>query len=282
MSNLFQPSNSSNHRPDTSNDALIAAQLQALYASLNSQEVEQFFQGYSAWQMRQRMGDLQTQLDLVEQRINDNAVLMQLVQPSALSLSVLTRLQSYGVEDIDLLDSMLERGDEWLDHTMRQLTQCEHLNLIHDNYTEWCRYALEGAYNWLDSIDESSAVALPASPSLQASQNAVDTPDVTDSPDIADTSGTTNVEGEEAAELLLSKLMDEEEIVKTPTCDTAQPIEHEGDVQETRHAEAVSTKQEVSSGEIEAASPDEQESSTQKSPGRGLLARVLARVWNVG
>jgi hypothetical protein len=78
---------------------------------------------------------------------------MQEVQPSAVALATLVRLQANGVSDIELLDRMLERGEEWLDATMQRLDYCEQLDgFLSDDYEQWCRHAIEGAYDWIDSL----------------------------------------------------------------------------------------------------------------------------------
>jgi hypothetical protein len=103
-----------------------------------------------------------------------------------MALATLVRLQASGVSDIDLLDSMLERGEAWLDHTLQLLEECERLNVIGGDYTRWCQLALEGAYDWITSM-------LEAGPSLPAAVQPSNP-------------------GEEATEeLLLQKLMSDDE-----------------------------------------------------------------------
>lgn len=298
MNNKFQPLDVTS---DASNDALISSQLNALYASLNPQHVEEFYQGYSAWRMHQNIALLEAHLAQTDLQINDNAVLMQLVQPSTLSLVALTHLQSYGVDDINLLDTMLERGDEWLDHTMQLLTRCERLNLIHESYTEWCYHALEGAYDWLDSINETTPTTLATSTQTD------DVPGTSDT-DSADTTNTTDTTATETAELLLRKLMSDDETVKMPApdiADIAPPLELEhtdminhaatekDDVQHVQIEEQNEQEEHVTLGSVEeVAVTNEQnaqseqnipdtDSHTQKLPGRSLVSRVLARIWDV-
>lgn len=170
-------------------------QAQLLFAQLEPQHVEAFYQHYQYWQQQQHAIVLQEQIAAVEQHIVNNTLLMQNAQPSPIALATLTRLQSNGVEDVDLLDVMLERGDTWLDHTLQQLEQCEKLDLIHDNYTEWCRLALDGAYDWLDSMNETQGAA-EQQPHEAAQQEEVRN-DATES-------------------LLLEKLMSEDETAKIP------------------------------------------------------------------
>jgi hypothetical protein len=134
-------------------------QLPLLFSQLEPQQVEEFYQHYQHWRNQQRALALQEQIDVVEQHIINNTILMRNAQPSTIALATLTSLQSYGVEDVDLLDTLLERGEAWLDHTMQLLERCEQLDLIHNNYTEWCQLALEGAYDWLDSVNDSTSTS---------------------------------------------------------------------------------------------------------------------------
>src|SRR5258708_1021667 len=158
--NHTKRSNKTNHTHDTSAVEMppvpLAEDLHDLFAQLVPQDIEQFYQTYQFWSLQQRIEILQIQVEALQQQIEQNAELMQQVRPSAISLAALARLQASGVEDIALLEKMLERGEMWLDQTIQLLDQCERLDLIHGNYTEWCEHALEGAYNWLHSIREAN------------------------------------------------------------------------------------------------------------------------------
>lgn len=79
---------------------------------------------------------------------------MEQVRPSPIALASLAQLQASGVNDSDLLDKMLERGEDWLDHTLQLLRHCEELDVIGGNYTQWCENALEDAYDWIESVNE--------------------------------------------------------------------------------------------------------------------------------
>src|SRR5205085_4678061 len=164
--------------------------------------------------------------------IAENNERMQQAHPSAIALATLAQLQSYGVTDIDLLDLMLERGESWLDQTMQRLTYCEQFDFIRsNNYTEWCEHALEGAYDWIDSM-----------------QNASSSPEESS---LADTStnpaaNTNGVLDEATEEILLQKLMSDEEAfmleptLKRPAVSPALPEEIAAPVEyttEPEHAE---------------------------------------------
>lgn len=128
--------------------------LNHLFTQLSPQDVEQFHQSYQRWALEQQIEIQQSQIAVLEQKIAQNAVLMEQVRPSAIALSTLAQLQASGVEDIELLDQMLERGEAWLDRTMQHLEYCERMDLIGESHTEWCRHALEGAYDWIESLQQ--------------------------------------------------------------------------------------------------------------------------------
>ena len=160
--------------------------LSNIYGKLDSQDVEQFYAGYQLWQLQQSAVSLQAQIEDLRREIAANAKLMETVHPPAIAFATIARLQASGVNDIALLDRMLERGEEWLDRTMQRLDYCEQLDFIIDDYTQWCQNALEGAYDWIDSMREGGTSPLSQAP-------------------------TSEVTGEATAELLLQKLTSEED-----------------------------------------------------------------------
>ncbi|GHO67043.1 hypothetical protein KSC_059350 [Ktedonobacter sp. SOSP1-52] len=139
--------------------------LVTLFARLDPAQVEQFTHSYQLWTLQQRQALVQQEIAWLQQQIADNASLTESVQPSPIALATLARLQASGVENLHLLDQMLDRGDTWLDHTAQLLERCEKLDLIRGDYTRWCENALEGAYDWLDSMNDEEA-----SQDLQSSQ----------------------------------------------------------------------------------------------------------------
>ncbi len=238
---------------DNTNIIPTADDLCTLFSQLDTQQVEAFYKNYQQWQLEQQGIVLQEQIAAIEQQIVDNQVLMQLTQPSPIALATLTRLQSYGVDDVDLLDRMLERGDTWLDHALQLLEQCERLDVIHGNYTEWCQHALEDAYNWLDSMhnDEESQPVLEQATQTETSDDTTEA-------------------------LLIQRLMSEDEnqqqisipsILSYPTTIETHSTDS---IQSQEDALVVSTlTHETSSKETQ-----------QKSPKHGLVSRILARVWH--
>ncbi len=135
--------------------------LSQVYSRLNQLDVEQFYTGYQWWITHRRINVLQEEIDTLRLQIDENAQYMQHARPPAVALATLARLQANGVDDLDLLDRMLEQGEEWLDLIMQRLDYCEQLDFIHDNYTQWCEHALEGAYDWIDSMRDAEVDTSP-------------------------------------------------------------------------------------------------------------------------
>ncbi|MHB8598704.1 MAG: hypothetical protein ACYDER_18045 [Ktedonobacteraceae bacterium] len=159
------------HAPQLSSD-----ELNSLFAQLNPFDVEQFYTAYQLWSTRQRIQTLQALTDAIQRDITENTECLEQVHPSALALATLARLQAHGVSNIAVLDLMLERGEEWLDRTMQRLEYCEKIDVISGDYTKWCEHALEGAYDWIDSMQGQDAVdfapiELPSSETAFSEEN---------------------------------------------------------------------------------------------------------------
>jgi hypothetical protein len=136
-----------------------SSEISALFSMLDPHDVEQFYRAYQFWSLQRQISQLQTLIDSHQQQLTQNAARLQELHPSPIALAALAQLQANGVNDIDLLERMLERGEDWLDRTMQRLAYCEKSALISENYTEWCERALDGAYDWIDSVQDN-----PASP----------------------------------------------------------------------------------------------------------------------
>ena len=179
-------------------------ELNSLFAQLNPLDVEQFYTAYQLWSTRQRIETLQAQIDDIQRDIVENTAHLEQVHPSALALATLARMQSHGVSDIVVLDRMLERGEEWLDQTVQRLEYCEKLDVISGDYTKWCEHALEGAYDWIDSmLGQEAADASSTQPAFAA------TPiqDYHESIEQEETSENKELVSERMEELFLQKLM---------------------------------------------------------------------------
>ena len=198
-------------------------EINLLFEQLSPQDVADFYTAYQQWLRQRRMTYLQTQIIHVQQQIAENNRQLQQVRPSPIALASLARLQSNGVTDLDLLDRMLERGETWLDNTIQHLEYCEKFDFIRGNYTEWCEHALEGAYDWIDSMRKVSTDAAKSSPQF-----------TNQSPSPFLSQASTGIETDETLEetteeIFLQKLMSEMELEDTIPTMKAIPLSIEQD-----------------------------------------------------
>lgn len=215
-----------------------------VFANLQPHDVEQFYAVYQQWLCQHNIANLQAQIETLRNQIAKNNLLIKQVQPSSIALATLARLQSNDVTDLDLLDRMLDRGEAWLDSAMQHLDYCEQFDFIRGNYTEWCEHALEGAYDWIDSMQKLDAVyAVDAADT--ASNDKISTASTAASTPAAPTSlqpgGLLN---EATEEIFLQKLMSEEDL---SLLDTAQEI---AVVPSTAQEEALDTPTEVAASSV--------------------------------
>lgn len=128
-----------------------------VFAQLLDRDIEQFYTQYQLWVLRHRLPILEQQLEALLAHVAENRQLIHALRPSAIAQAVLARLQSKGVESVDLLDRLLDQGEDWLDRMMQRLDYCEQVeDFIQGDYTQWCLNSLEGAYDWIDSVRVSS------------------------------------------------------------------------------------------------------------------------------
>jgi hypothetical protein len=130
--------------------------LNTIFTHFPPQEIEEFYQLYQLWSLRQRHAEIVGQIDKIAQQIIENETRLKAIRPSPIALATLSQFRASGVDDLDLLDRMLEREDVWLDHTLQLFERCEHLNMLQGTATEWCEHALEGAYDWLGSMNDTN------------------------------------------------------------------------------------------------------------------------------
>ncbi|GCE13440.1 hypothetical protein [Tengunoibacter tsumagoiensis] len=149
---------------ESSKERIGFAEVARLFAELPGTDLQQFVSAYHVWMAQQRLEDIAREIAVFQNRIAENEKYLQPLQPSPVALAALAQFQAYGVSDSDLLDRMLERGDEWLDHTLALLERCDQLDMIGSDYTSWCHHALEGAYDWMTSIEDEATPRQPVDP----------------------------------------------------------------------------------------------------------------------
>lgn len=138
------------------------------FAQFQPWHIEQFNHVYQFWSLQQQIVNRKLRLTTLVQQIAENTAQMLLVEPSPLALSILAQFQANGVHDVDLLDRMLEQGDTWLDRTQQLLERCEALDVIQGDYAQWCENALEGAYDWITTMDSAESGSATVDDSLSA------------------------------------------------------------------------------------------------------------------
>lgn len=235
-----------------------------VFAHLQPHDVEQFYAVYQQWLRQSTIANLQAQIESLRNQIAENSLRIQQVQPSSIALSIIARLQSNGVTDLNLLDRMLDRGEAWLNSAMRHLDYCEQFDFIRGNYAEWCEHALEGAYDWIDSMQEFDVADV-------ANNDKIPTASMTGSTSTGIASPRPGEPLNEATEeIFLQKLMSEEDVslldmpqetsMISPTTQEETPITPIPlEDQDTAHMQATGPRaaQSVSEHSIEALSPQE-------------------------
>ncbi len=177
-----------------------------VFAHLQPHDVEQFYAVYQQWLRQSTIANLQAQIESLRNQIAENNLRIQQVQPSSIALSIIARLQSNGVTDLNLLDRMLDRGEAWLNSAMQHLDYCELFDFIRGNYAEWCEHALEGAYDWIDSMQEFDVADV-------ANNDKIPTASMTGSTSTGIASSQPGEPLNEATEeIFLQKLMSEEDV----------------------------------------------------------------------
>lgn len=146
-----------------------------VFERLREQDIEQFYAHYQLWVLRRRVPLLEKEIEALREHLEDHLRTIEKLRPSPIALAVLARLQSNGVSNIDLLDTMLDRGEDWLDKMMQRLDYCEQVeDFIQGDYTQWCINSLEGAYDWIDtllgSIKEVKTYREPAGTGVEATE----------------------------------------------------------------------------------------------------------------
>lgn len=157
--------------------------LHSVFAALHPEEVELFYVVYRQWLLQEHIVDVRQRLAALQEQLGANERRIQHYRPTPIALASLVRLQANGVNDIELLDQMLERGEDWLDATMQRLDYCEQFeNFLSDDYTQWCRRTLDGAFDWIDTlrmasipgVTDTGSGAAPADPHLEVSEDTVE------------------------------------------------------------------------------------------------------------
>lgn len=121
-----------------------------IYEQLPFESLQQVADSYMAWYVDRVTHQLDDTMTNLRAELRENDQREASFRPSPLELEAIERLQRSGVTAVDLLDRMVEQGDDWLRVTMSRLDHFERTGLAPKDYSVWCEHALGGAYDWID------------------------------------------------------------------------------------------------------------------------------------
>jgi hypothetical protein len=121
-----------------------------LYEQIPLESMQQVSDSYLAWYVDRVTRQLDEHMAALRSELRENDAKEAGFRPSPNELSAIERLQRSGVTGVDLLDRMVEQGEDWLVVTMRRLDHFEKTGLAPKDYSTWCEHALGGAYDWID------------------------------------------------------------------------------------------------------------------------------------
>lgn len=121
-----------------------------IYEQIPLEAMQQVSDSYMAWYVDRVTRQLDDTMASLRSELRENDTKEASYRPSPQELEAIERLQRSGVTGVDLLDRMVEQGDDWLGVTMRRLDHFERTGLAPKDYSTWCEHALSGAYDWID------------------------------------------------------------------------------------------------------------------------------------
>ncbi len=121
-----------------------------LYEQIPLEAMQRVSESYMAWYVTRVTQSLDETMSGLRSELRDNDAKEASYRPSPAEVGAIERLQRSGVTGVDLLDRMVEQGEDWLTLTMRRLDHFERTGLAPKDYSTWCEHALSGAYDWID------------------------------------------------------------------------------------------------------------------------------------
>ncbi len=122
-----------------------------LYERIPLEAMQQVADSYIAWYVQKVTQELDAKIAALRSELEQNDKEEARLKPSAAELDAMRRLQNNNVNQVDLLDRLMEKGEEWLVLTMHRLDYFERAGLAPHDYPAWCEHALGGAYDWIDA-----------------------------------------------------------------------------------------------------------------------------------
>lgn len=122
-----------------------------LYERIPLEAMQQVADSYIAWYVQKVTQELDAKIASLRSQLEQNDKEEARLKPSPAELDAMRRLQNNKVTEVDLLDRLMEKGEEWLVLTMHRLDYFERAGLAPHDYPAWCEHALGGAYDWIDA-----------------------------------------------------------------------------------------------------------------------------------
>jgi hypothetical protein len=143
-----------------------------LYEQIPLEAMQQVSDSYMAWYVDRVTRQLDETMAGLRAELRENDAKEAGFRPSQNEVGAIERLQRSGVTGVDLLDRMVEQGEDWLMLTMRRLDHFERTGLAPKDYSTWCEHALGGAYDWIDHerLGGAASGSAPATSGQRTSQ----------------------------------------------------------------------------------------------------------------
>jgi hypothetical protein len=152
-----------------------------LFEQLPLEAMQHVADSYLSWYVDRVTRSLDETIAGLRSELRENDSKEASYRPSPQELAAIERLQRSGVTGIDLLDRMVEQGDDWLSLTMRRLDHFERTGMAPKDYSTWCEHALSGAYDWIDhdrlAGSGAPAASAPRQQGNQGHQSGASVPD---------------------------------------------------------------------------------------------------------
>ena len=131
-----------------------------LYEQIPLEAMQQVSDSYLSWYVDRVTRQLDEVMAGLRAELRENDAKEASYCPTPHEQEAIERLKRSGVTGIDLLDRMVEQGEDWLSVTMRRLDHFERTGLAPKDYSTWCEHALSGAYDWIDHERLGAAAAV--------------------------------------------------------------------------------------------------------------------------
>lgn len=160
-----------------------------IYNNITLDQLQEFTNSYLAWYVKTNVEAQDNAIQQLRSQLQENDRNESALRPTSSELYAIESLQDRGVTDIDLLDQIIEKGENWVSLTINRLQYFENAGLAPSDYVIWCQHALSGAYDWINpgqmpvpgpAVEESLSNSVKAAGNEEQAES---TPEVQEAPD---------------------------------------------------------------------------------------------------